>query len=489
MGVITYSWMIGTLYLMAVVGFAIFIIMKRRPVGVTLAWLVLLFALPVAGFALYLLFGSPRLGRRRMQRFQSLYPDYSQWYQHLSTVLAKHSNQMPAEAQNSIYALAKQSIPIPLLPSNHIRLYASFESIFAQMMADINSAKQSLVLEFYIWEPTGRMEEMANAVIRAAQRGVNCTIVLDNVGSYTMLSSEWIGQLKQVGIVVTSSMPVSAIGMAFERMDIRNHRKILVVDEYIGWTGSFNLVDPAIFKQDAQVGQWIDAMVRIEGVASHVLSAIVQWDKALERSKYHPSFSHPYSDEQHAPLYNRKGGAHIHILPSGPDHERDVLHQMLLTATYDSKEELLLSTPYFVPDDSLLTALKSAALRGVKVQLLVPSRNDSRMVHYASRSYYQELLDAGVNIQQFDGGLLHTKCVLVDQKTVLFGTVNLDMRSVWLNYEVTLIIYDATFGTQIAALLQNYISQATPVDGTLWSTRPFRVKFLENAMQLLSPLL
>ena len=279
-------------------------------------------------------------------------------------------------------------------------------------------------------------------------------------------------------------------GPLVERIDIRNHRKILVIDDNIAWTGSFNLVDPALFKQDAEVGQWVDAMVRIEGVAAHVLGAIVYWDKAIEAGKEYPSFSREYQPPSY--FADDNSGANIHVLASGPEvHKSDMelLHQMLLAAIYESREELLITSPYFVPDEALLTALKSAAMRGVDVQLLVPEKNDSRMVHHASRSYYQELLQAGVKILQFYGGLLHTKCVLVDRSTVLFGTVNLDMRSVWLNYELTLIVYDAEFGQRISVLLEGYIAQATPVDLEVWSRRPFRRRLLENTMQLFSPLL
>ena len=228
-------------------------------------------------------------------------------------------------------------------------------------------------------------------------------------------------------------------------------------------------------------------MVRIDGVAAHVLGSIVQWDQALETGKGHPSFNRQY--DYPSASHQGRSGACLHVLPSGPDADRELLQQALLTAIYDSCSELLISTPYFVPDDSLLTALKSAAMRGVDVRLLVPAKNDSRMVQHASRSYYQELLHAGVRIHQFTGGLLHTKCVLVDRKTALFGTVNLDMRSVWLNYELTMIVYDDGFGEQIYQMLQSYVAQAKEVDVNRWALRPFRLKLLENTMQLLSPLL
>ncbi len=482
------SGFLGGFYVVVILVLVITIIMQRRPVGVSLSWLVLLFALPVAGFVLYLMLGTRRLGMGRVKRMHLLYPDYTQWYEHLSNVISARQ-QMPQSVSEhgGIFSLAEKNISVPLLQDNQLQLFHETQAIFDALLQDIKQAKHSLVIEFYIWEPEGRAKELAEAVIKAARRGVDCMVVLDNVGSRSFLRGQWAKKFRFANISVTASMSVPPLLMWMERIDIRNHRKILVIDDSIAWTGSFNLVDPALFKQDANVGHWIDAMVRIEGVAAHVLGAIAQWDKALETGKGHPSFNREYQFP--AEYVPGDGGTSIHVLPSGPDVDRELLHQMLLAAIYESRSELLISTPYFVPDEALLTALKSAAMRGVDVQLLVPEKNDSRMVHYASRSYYQELLEAGVKIQQFSGGLLHTKCVLVDRSTVLFGTVNLDMRSVWLNYEITMLIYGKAFGQRISVLLEEYIAQSVAVEREVWERRPFSKRVLENTFQLLSPLL
>lgn len=481
----------GWLYMGGIVSFAVMVIMTRRPVGVSLAWLVLIFALPFAGFVLYLMFGSPRLGARRLKRIKDLYPGYSEWHQHLSNVALNEGSEIYAEkAGSNLFQLANKNFGVPLLQGNHLQLFHETEAIFNALLKDIKEAKTSIELEFYIWEPKGRARELAEAVLEASRRGVDCHVVLDDVGSRPFLKGTWARKFRLQGVSVTPLMPVGPLGPLVERIDIRNHRKIMVVDDNIAWTGSFNLVDPALFKQDAEVGQWIDAMVRIEGVAAHALGAIIYWDKAVEAGKECPSFSRVCKPP--AGFTGDNPGASIHVLASGPEmyrSEMELLHQMLLAAIYESREELLITSPYFVPDEALLTALKSAAMRGVDVQLLVPEKNDSRMVHHASRSYYQELLQAGVKILQFNGGLLHTKCVLVDRSTVLFGTVNLDMRSVWLNYELTLIIYDAEFGQRISMLIDDYIARASPVDLEVWARRPLRRRLLENTMQLFSPLL
>lgn len=484
------SWLsivFGGAYLALILAFIVNIIMHRRSVGVSLAWLVLVVALPIGGFVCYLLFGPRRLGTKRLKRIETLYPDYEQWSNHLTSVISNTpSHNEVVQKHAGIYTLSEQALGIPVIPCSNLRLFHETEAIIEGILQDIERAQKSVVLEFYIWDDKGRGRELAEALIRAAKRGVECVVVLDGVGSRHFLRHYWGKRFRLEGISVTESMPVGLLRMLVERMDIRNHRKILTVDDEIAWTGSFNLIDPKYFKTDANVGQWVDAMVRMEGVAAHVMSSIVYWDRALETGEPHSIFNSAYDMPVKRLNTSR---AHVHIMPSGPDQNREHLHLVLLTAIYESKEELLISTPYFIPDESLLTAIKSAAMRGVDVQLLVPAKNDSRMVHYASRSYYEELLSVGVKIQQFKGGLLHTKCVLVDRSTILFGTVNLDMRSVWLNFEVTMIIYDETFSQTVALLLESYISQSEQVKEERWILRPFQRRLLENTMQLISPLL
>ena len=179
----------------------------------------------------------------------------------------------------------------------------------------------------------------------------------------------------------------------------------------------------------------------------------------------------------------------MQLVPSGPGLVSDAIHSLLLTTVYSARHELVLTTPYFVPDSSLLTALKSAAQRGVKVILILPDKNDSRMVHYASRSHYLDLAQSGVNIMLFNSGLLHSKTITVDREFALFGSVNLDMRSFWLNFEATLFIYDRKFTAQIRAIQSEYINQSSPVDLELFNRRPMINRFKENVALLIGPLL
>ncbi len=480
------SVLAGIGYFGVIFWFALMLIMKRRPVGSTLAWLLLLFAVPVAGVIVYLAFGTRRLGTKRLQRAQALAPTYEEWHQHMQDAVCG-LNGCPSRRHNRIYNLAERSMSVPALPGNSLQLFQDCDSIVDTLLQDINRAQHAVCLEFYILESGGRINDIISALHGAAQRGVQCLVLLDAVGSRPFLNSNYAYNLKAAGVQVAESLPVGPFRMLVERMDLRNHRKIAVIDDAVAWTGSYNLVDPRLFKQDAGVGSWIDAMVRIEGPSAHVLGTITMWDWEMETGAGLNVFNQNYRYPQ--AVTNSDHLASIHVLPSGPGVDRELLHQVLVAAAYESQDELVISTPYFVPDEALLSALRSAALRGVKVQLIVPEKNDSRLVHYASRSYYEDLLEAGVEIMQFRGGLLHTKCVLVDRETVLFGTVNLDMRSVWLNFEVTLIVYDESFGQRMATLLESYLQQCEAVCPESWPERPFLQKLGENTAQLLGPLL
>jgi cardiolipin synthase len=246
-----------------------------------------------------------------------------------------------------------------------------------------------------------------------------------------------------------------------------------------------NLVDPRFFKQDSGVGQWVDAMVRLQGSVVSPLAATMIGDWMLEGDD---SLSELVSRHQ-LHLVDSGGDADIQVIPSGPGESSDGLLQMILTMINGAREELVLTTPYLVPDESLLRAIRGASARGVKVRVIVPQKVDSIMTRYASRSYYDDLLSSGVELYLYRDGLLHTKSITVDGHVSMFGTVNFDMRSLWLNYEVALFVYDSSFGKKLRELQQGYLDQSDKVDRESWSKRSFGKQLLENTLRLVSPLL
>jgi cardiolipin synthase len=244
-----------------------------------------------------------------------------------------------------------------------------------------------------------------------------------------------------------------------------------------------NLVDPRTFKQDSGVGEWVDAMVRVEGPVAAQFELTFSFDWSVDN----PKITH--FRDQKPPVAPCEGGVIAQELASGPVYRDDILYQVMLSAIIDAQEELTITTPYFGPDDGLMQALMATARRGVKVTLIVPKLNDSKLVAWSSRSYYEDLLNAGVKIAEFHGGLLHTKSLLVDKKAAIFGSVNFDQRSLRLNFEISLIVYNIDFSSKLQTLIESYLAQSDFIDPKVWAKRPVWQRYLENAAHLTSPLL
>ncbi|GAA3525818.1 cardiolipin synthase [Zobellella aerophila] len=476
------GWLLFLAHTSLVIGVTLRVIMKRRPVGVSLAWLALIFAIPILGVATYILFGEVRLGRKRAERAKSMYRPHADWINVLVSRFPGQQFQVNEQVK-PIHELVKARLNMPMLNGNEMSLLQQPHAILASLLADISWAHSSCYMEFYIWHPGGRADDIAFALMAAARRGVDCRLLLDSVGSADFFRSRWPKRLRDAGVKVVEVLPVGAFRVLLERQDLRMHRKLVVIDDDVAYTGSMNLVDPACFKQDAGVGQWVDIMLRIRGPIVPIMWSLFVWDwemetgeRLLEQLEYHPV---SFLDKQ----------LKLQLLPSGPFMGGDAIQQSLLTAVYQARHRLVLVTPYFVPDDPLVAALCSAADRGVQVQLVLPARNDSRMVNYACNAFFDELLSAGVEIHLYATGLLHAKCVLVDEQFALVGTVNLDRRSLWLNFEMSLLIDDGDMVRKLLWLADTYLAEAEPVSWLSWRQRPLRQRVLENLFYLLSPLL
>ena len=464
------------------------LVMARPAPGVALAWLMIVVLLPGAGIALYLLFGERRTGRRRAERFAAHREGAGEW---IENILGQEGSRVDWERHDPDYRgmaqLGRSSVGLPAIAGNQLELIDEAEGILRSIIADIEKASESIHMAFYIWHSGGTADEVVQAVADAADRGVRCRILVDALGSGEWLRSAHPKRLRAKGVEVRAALTVHPVTTFFRRGDLRYHRKIVVVDGATAYTGSMNLVDPRFFKQDSEVGQWVDAMVRIHGPVVEALFGLMLSDWSLETNESVRALAETAGME-HQPT---AGPADVQIVPSGPGQgiTDDGILQMLVKLIYEADKEIVLTTPYFVPDDSMLRALRTAASHGVKVDLIVPARVDSFLVRHASRSYYDELMESGVRIRKFTGGLLHTKSITVDGRVSMFGTVNLDMRSLWLNYEVTLFIYDRGYTRDLRALQQRYLERSTLVDPVAWQKRAATRRLLENTVRLASPLL
>ena len=486
-GIDSSAWLATTLLIadwLVRLGLSFRIIMRGRPVGFTLAWLAVVMSVPLVGALAYLMFGELRLGRRRADWAARVHGPYRQW---LADLHNRSQVDWPALGDDcrSLSQLCESAVGIPALPGNELQLLDNAAATFRALVTDIDAAQRTVHLEFYIWEEGGAADEVVAALLRASQRGVICRLLLDAVGSHDFLESDLPQRLRDGGVHLHAALPVGFLRMLFYRLDLRMHRKIAVIDGEIAYTGSMNLVDPRYFKQQAGVGQWVDAMARLRGPAVEGLGVTFLEDWELETGEGIERLSE--TGDIHAVA--DCGTSVVQVIPSGPVLPSEAIQSILLSTIYSARQDLILTTPYFVPDELLLTALLSAAGRGVRVTIVLPARVDSRLVRLASQAHKGDLLAAGVRIMLFEGGLLHTKSITVDGRVSLFGSLNLDPRSLQLNFEITLAVFDEKFTGHLRDLQNAYIESSRAMELALWQKRSALVRFADNAARLLSPLL
>uniref|UniRef100_A0A1A9UKB8 PLD phosphodiesterase domain-containing protein n=1 Tax=Glossina austeni TaxID=7395 RepID=A0A1A9UKB8_GLOAU len=298
--------------------------------------------------------------------------------------------------------------------SNNINILTNSDEMMHTVIKDINLAQTNIEMVFYIWHPGGWANQVAEVLIRAANRGIKCRLILDSAGSSNFFRSIHVKMMRGAGIKIVKALHVNILRIFFRRMDLRQHRKMILIDNRIGYTGSMNMIDPKYFKKHSGVGQWIDIMIRVEGPVVSAMRIIFSCDWEVETGE--KIFFLP---DQIKIVNEEKYNYTTNIIPSGPGFSEDLIQQVLLTAIYSARKKIVITTPYLVPSDDLLRAICTAAQRGVLVYIIIPKFNDSILVRWASRAFFSELLHSGVKIYQFENGLLHSKSILVDNQLSL----------------------------------------------------------------------
>ncbi len=505
------------------------IVSVQRNIGVAIAWIAILFTLPVFGLIAYILVGEPMIGRRYRNRMDQARLLMNEMAQRERLIFDEGQEVLP-EHYRGVSQIGTRWTGFGVFSDHDMQLLTHPNIIFKRLIDDINAAKRTILMEFYIIYPKGQVLAVIEALMAAAQRGLECHILIDSVGSFSFFNSTEHRKLEKSGVFVHQSLPVGLFKTLFKRSDLRNHRKIVVIDEYIGYIGSFNLVDPKFFKQDKDVGEWIDVAIRsvsdneisittamakvvvtdIGAENSDNLDALHQRVNSYTRKLYvrHPTINDINSrikvlDEDIEPFEQSSTGSMstiipqlpvvknvvAQLIPSAPQVTAHVIYNTLVTILHRANKRIRITTPYFVPDEALSGALVTAAKRGVEVTLIIPEKVDSFLVQHASQAYYQELLEAGVTIALFKGGLLHAKTVVIDDDYCLFGTVNIDMRSFYLNMEVSLVIYTPEMVAQVAECQESYLQSCRFLGLEEWQQRRDYERLFDNVVRLFSPLL
>jgi cardiolipin synthase len=450
----------------------------HREPAARLAWIIAVLALPILGVLLYLLLGEARISRPRRARGREI---------NARLPRPAGNYDCPGEEVGGVhgaaFALASTVNRLDATCDNSARLAADSNAAIDEMVADIEVAKETVHGCFYIWLPDNNGVKLKNAFIRAAQRGVKVRLLADALGSRRLIRSDHWREMREQGCEVLVALPVGnpLWTLIRGRVDLRNHRKLMVVDNRIAWCGSQNAADPE-FRIKPRFAPWVDIMSRWEG-------AVAQQCQFLFVSDWIGEGGDDISALLSEPCPNGRGAIVAQVLGTGPTAEFDAMPACFAEMIHSAREELVVTTPYFVPDEQLLFALTSAGRRRVRTVILFPQRNDNWVVAAASRSYYRDLIDAGVEIYEYRPGLLHAKTMVVDGCVGLIGSANLDRRSFELNFENNILFDDREFAAAVRARQDEYLAQCDRVTREDVEAYGIGMRLWQNLLATVSPML
>ncbi|MBN2490411.1 MAG: cardiolipin synthase [Planctomycetes bacterium] len=458
---------------------ALGIVMERRSPVATWAWLLILTLIPVVGVPLYLLFGRTTIKRKIR----------------LGASAARQLGRegLPLEFPPSMVGAAIDLDRIEvgtarlavglggtlLRACNRVDVLQDGPETFAALVQAIREATHYVHLEFFIFSPGGIGARLRDALAEAAGRGVEVRMLFDAFGSFR-LPAAYLAPVLERGGRLEFFAPVRFSRLR-RRPDFRNHRKILVVDGRVGFVGGINVMDEYVADVRPDT-PWRDTHLRVVG-------PIVQDLERVLNESWFLATDEVLAEPRHFGAPAPAGDALAQVVASGPDNEWPAIEKIYTSAIFAARRNIHIATPYLVPTDAVLSALASAALRGVTVQVLVPCRGDHTLVQWAGRSYYPELLEAGVRVFEFGPRIMHAKVLTVDGRFNLVGTANLDIRSFRLNYEVGMIVYDRAVTAELDAALARDVAQSHEVEIEAFRKRPYLQRFRENTARLFSPVL
>ncbi|MFA7680095.1 MAG: cardiolipin synthase [Pigmentiphaga sp.] len=464
-------------HLLIITGLSIRVLLRpRRDPASRIAWILFIMALPYVGALAYLMLGEVRSTGAPVRRGPSgrAQPPSPAW----ATAMAK----LPGRASPG-FAIGGSIGGFAPVGGNTGYLLDDSNSTIDAIAADIDAATEHVHLLFYIWLPDRNGRKVVEALVRAVQRGVTCRVIVDDLGSLAFIRSEHWSAMKRAGVELACAQPIGnlLIRILRGRVDVRNHRKIVVIDNRITYCGSQNCADPE-FAVKAKYAPWVDAVVRFEGpiARQNQLLFLTDWLNCTDED---------WRRLAQLPMPPREQGFVAQAIGTGPENPYSATPTLFATLMFSARRELVITTPYYVPDAAMQAALCASARRGIATTLVLPARNDSRFVGAASRSYYAELLEAGVRLHEYTGGLLHAKTLTVDGEMTLIGSANMDRRSFDLNFENHILFFDPQLTQDIRRRQDTYIAQSRPVSQADVAAWRLHYQLCNNVMAILSPVL
>ncbi len=480
------SWLAAISWLIIIV--ALFVVPRNRRPGSATAWLMLIVLAPIPGALLFFLIGSPKLssGRREQQRRADALIAERVEAIRANPALADMFDPVVSDRFAPFVSLNAALGGMPACSRNHVELIADYGESLRRMTAAVDEADSFVHAEFYILALDRSTEPFFEALENAARRGVSVRLLADYMGSRWIRGRErMMERLHASEIDWHWILPVRPLYNAWNRPDLRNHRKIVVVDGHTAFTGSMNMIDPGYLRasNERRGRKYIETIAQVTGPAVLELNAVFLTDWYSEKDALvdMPPPTRPQSD------WN--GPALCQILPSGPGYDNDNNLKLFTSLIHAAKRSVFITTPYFVPDGSLMTAVTSAAQRGASVTLLTGAITNEIFVKHAQHSYYEELLAAGVRIFQMrDPAILHAKHMSIDDDMAVIGSSNLDMRSFTLNLEVTLVVYDRSVVADLHRVEAEFVAKSDELLTEEWDRRWLPGRLLDNLARLTAAL-
>ena len=461
----------------------VIIFFQRKEPKSAWAWLLVLNALPGVGFLLYLLAGTD-MHKRRMFQIKGIEDQVSdavrrQEYTVRSRILERKNPELSGFSDLVYFNL--ESGGAVLTGDNEVKIFTDGNDKFDALIEDIRNAKHYVFLQYYIIKDDVLFRRIREVLLEKAAQGVEIKILYDAMGCRSVHKKMW-KELERSGIDTAVFFP-ALLGPLHLRVNYRNHRKIAIIDGTIGYVGGFNIGKEYI-GLDPKFGHWRDTHLRIRGSAVTALAIryIQDWDYAARENLFSRPEYLVYPEEA-------CGDTQIQIISSGPDSSLQVIRDNYLRLIHKAKKRIFVQTPYFIPDESILTALKMAVLSGVEVNLMIPCKPDHPFVYWATYSYMGELVMAGANCYTYDNGFLHVKGVSIDGEACCFGTANMDIRSFFLNFEVNAMIYDEETAREMERIFREDLKLCTRITKDMYQGRSLWIRFKEQICRLLSPVL
>ena len=473
--------LVSLLYVLTILTTVIAVILDKRDPTKAMLWVVVLVMLPIAGLLLYFFFGQNLRRKHIFKRKKRVDNSYLNEETIPSGIFYADSESTveSVAAYRHIAQLLLNNSLAPVIGGNNVKLFHEGRSAFEQIISDLNNAHRLIHLEYFIFRADHLGQRIAEILIRKAQAGVDVRVIYDAVGSWG-IPKRFIKKLRNGGVQI---YPFQKVIFPYfsSRLNYRNHRKILVIDGEIAHMGGMNIADKYI-EGDPALGAWHDTQIRINGPAVSALHLVFLTDWAfVSRSSY--SFTPVDFTLQPLP-----GHIALQVTDSGPDSDWAAIMQSFFLAISKANNHIYITTPYFVPNESILTALRTAALSGVDVRLLIPFKSDSRFVLWATMGYISTLLEAGIRVFLFQGGFNHSKIMMVDGKLATVGSANMDIRSVEDSFEVVTFIYNTEITQELEHVFLRDTIQSKEMELEEWSQRTFPDRIKHSFARLFSPL-